>query len=279
MKFGITMFPADFAMNPVALARAVEERGFESLLLPEHTHMPIDRRSVSPTGREVTEEYWHTIDPFVSLGAAAAVTTNLKLGTGICLVIERDPIVLAKEVASLDFISNGRFLFGIGGGWNEEEMANHGTDPRTRFALMRDQIAAMKAIWTQDEAEYHGRFVDFDPIWSWPKPVQKPHPPIMIGGGGPNIFKRIVGYGDGWLARAPDFTPESNAELQRMAEEAGRQRIPVAVFGVTPTAELTESYVAEGVDRCILRVPPVAEAEALRVLDEHAEFVGRLAAV
>ena len=199
MKFGITMFPADFAMDPVALGRAVEERGFESLWFPEHTHIPTSRKSPWPGGPELPREYYHTHDPFVALGAVAATTTNLKLGTGICLVVERDPITTAKEVASLDFLSNGRFLFGIGGGWNLEEMENHGTDPDKRWKLMRERVLAMKEIWAKDEAEFHGKLVDFDPIWSWPKPVQKPHPPIYVGGGGPHTFQRVVEYGDAWL--------------------------------------------------------------------------------
>ena len=176
MKFGAFIFPTDYSIDPAELAREVEARGFESLWFPEHTHIPVSRRTPYPGGAELPEEYSHSLDPFVALGAAAAVTERLKLGTGITLVIERDPITLAKEVATLDHISNGRVLFGVGGGWNREEMANHGTDPSRRWKLLRERIEAMKAIWTQDEAEYHGEFVDFDPIWSWPKPVQRPPP-------------------------------------------------------------------------------------------------------
>jgi probable F420-dependent oxidoreductase len=182
MKFGVMMFATDYAVRADELARAAEERGFESLWLPEHTHIPASRRSPWPGGPQLPKEYWHTLDPFVALSAAAAVTRTIKLATGICLLIERDTITTAKEVASLDLLSGGRFIFGIGAGWNAEEMENHGTDFKTRWRRMREQIAAMKRIWCDDEAEYHGDFVNFDPIWSWPKPVQKPHPPILLGG-------------------------------------------------------------------------------------------------
>ena len=199
MKFGAFMFPTDYSIGPVELAREVEARGFESLWFPEHTHIPTNRESPYPGGGELPQEYSHTLDPFVALGAAAAVTERIKLGTGISLVVERDPIVLAKEVATLDQISNGRVLLGIGGGWNREEMSNHGTDPTHRWKLMRERIEAMKAIWTQDEAEYHGEFVDFDPIWSWPKPVQRPHPPIILGNAGAGAVRRVVRYADEWM--------------------------------------------------------------------------------
>src|SRR5512143_2164356 len=199
MDFGVTMFATDYAMRPDDLARAVEERGFESLWFPEHTHIPASRKSPWPGGPELPKEYWHTHDLFVALTMAAAVTRTLKVGSGICLVVERDPITLAKEVATLDHLSNGRFLFGIGGGWNAEEMANHGTDFTRRWQLLRERIEAMKTIWRDDDAAYHGELVDFDPIWSWPKPVQKPHPPIYLGGHGPKALARVVRYCDGWL--------------------------------------------------------------------------------
>ena len=178
MDFGIAMFATDYAIRPDELARAAEERGFESLWFPEHTHIPASRKSPWPGGPELPKEYWHTHDLFVALAMAAAATKKLKIGSGICLLVERDPIMLAKEVATLDFLSNGRFLFGIGGGWNAEEMANHGTEFSQRWKLLRERIEAMKVIWREDDAAYHGELVDFDPIWSWPKPAQKPHPPI-----------------------------------------------------------------------------------------------------
>src|SRR5437764_1570456 len=196
MKLGLAMFPADYAIHPAELGQLTEELGFESLFLPEHTHIPASRRTPWPGGGELPREYSHTYDPFITLAAVAQRTERLLLATGICLVVERDPITTAKEVASVDHLSGGRFLFGVGAGWNIEEMENHGTDPHTRFSLMRERIEAMKAIWTSDEAEYHGRHVDFDPIWSWPKPVQDPHPPVLVGGNGAKVLDRVIAFGD-----------------------------------------------------------------------------------
>ncbi len=185
MDFGVVMFPTDYSMRPGEFARALEERGFESVWFPEHTHIPASRRSPWPGGANLPKEYWSGYDPFVALTIAATATTRLRLGTGICLVIERDPIITAKEVASLDRLSGGRFLFGIGGGWNAEEMENHGTEFKKRWRVLRERVAAMREIWTKEEAEFHGEFVNFDRIWSHPKPAQKPHPPIIMGGDGP----------------------------------------------------------------------------------------------
>jgi probable F420-dependent oxidoreductase len=199
VDYGVTMFPTDYALRPDELARLLEERGFESVWFPEHTHIPVSRRTPYPGGGELPREYSHSYDPFVALTAAAAATSRLRLGTGVCLVIERDPIVTAKEVASLDFLSGGRFLFGIGGGWNAEEMADHGTDFKKRWRVLRERILAMKAIWTQEEGEFHGEFVNFDKTWSFPKPAQKPHPPVLIGGDGPTTFDRVIEFGDGWM--------------------------------------------------------------------------------
>jgi len=280
VKFGIVMFPTDYAIDPVTLGRAVEERGFESLFFPEHTHIPTSRRTPWPGGAELPREYSYTYDLFVALAAVAATTEKLMLGTGICLVVERDPIILAKEVASLDFISGGRVIFGVGGGWNREEMENHGTDPRTRFPLMRERILAMKEIWTKDEAEYHSKYVDFDPIWSWPKPVQKPHPPIYVGGDGPGTFGRVVEYGDGWLpiaARSQEPLADRIRRLNEMAEQAGRGRIPVTVYGTQPREEVIAHYADIGVERCTFWLPPVPEAEATAHLDRTAELAGSFA--
>ena len=276
MKFGVYMFPTDYAIHPAELARAVEEQGFESLFFPEHTHIPTSRRSPFPGGGELPKEYAHTLDPFVALGAAAMVTRQLLLGTGICLVIERDPITLAKEVASLDYISGGRVLFGIGGGWNREEMEHHGTNPSSRWQLLRERVEAMQAIWTKDEAEYHGEFVNFEPIWQWPKPVQKPHPPILVGGDGAHTLQRVVRYGDGWMpvGRRADFKSRI-AELQRMAAAAGRGPIPVSIFGATPKPEVIDSYIEAGVERVVFTLPPAPAAEVLPVLQRHAALAKR----
>src|ERR1700746_3018859 len=196
--FGAMMFPTDYAIQPVELAKAVEERGLDSLFFPEHTHIPTSRRSPWPGGGELPMEYSHTHDLFVALTAAAAVTKRIKLGTGICLVIERDPILLAKEVASLDVISNGRVVLGIGGGWNAEEMENHGTDFKRRWRLLRERVLAMKEIWSKDKAEFHGEFVNFDPIWSWPKPVQPSGPPVLLGSASSKSIERVMDFCDGW---------------------------------------------------------------------------------
>jgi probable F420-dependent oxidoreductase len=280
VKFGIVMFPADYAIDPVNLGKAVEERGFDSLFFPEHTHIPTSRRSPWPGGAELPREYYHTHDLFVALAAVAAATERILLGTGICLVVERDPIILAKEVASLDRLSGGRLIFGVGGGWNREEMENHGTDPRTRFPLMRERILAMKEIWAKDEAEYHGKYVDFDPIWSWPKPVQKPHPPIYVGGDGPGTFQRVIEYGDGWLpiaARSREPMADRVRRLNEMAEQAGRGRLPVTAYGIQPREEVIAHYADIGIERCTFWLPPVPEEEAIPHLDRIAELVGSFA--
>lgn len=271
MKFGVFMFPTGYAINPVELGKAAEGLGFESLFFPEHTHIPTSRRSPYPGGGELPREYAHTLDPFVALGAVASVTERLLLGTGICLVVERDPITLAKEVASLDFISNGRVLFGIGGGWNREEMENHGTDPKRRWKLLRERIEAMKAIWTQEEAEYHGEFVNFDPIWQFPKPVQQPHPPILVGGDGENTLKRVVSYGDGWMpvGRRADFKSRID-ELSHMAAEAGRGTIPVTIFGAPLKPEVIEQYAEAGVERIVFDLPSAPRDEVLPLLETQA---------
>ena len=273
MKFGVYMFPTDYAIDPVSLGRAVEGHGFESLFVPEHTHIPASRRSPFPGGGELPKEYSHTLDPFVALGAVAAATERLMLGTGICLVIERDPITLAKEVASLDFISGGRVLFGIGGGWNREEMENHGTDPSRRWKVLRERIEAMQQIWTEEAAEYHGEFVDFDPIWQWPKPVQKPHPPVIIGGDGANTLQRVVRYGDGWMpiGRYGDLRGRIE-ELNRLSAEAGRADIPVTIFGAAPKPEVIDAYAQAGVERLLFHLPPAPRDEVLPLLEQRADL-------
>jgi probable F420-dependent oxidoreductase len=274
MELGLAILLTDYSLSPAALGASAEERGFESLFLAEHTHIPTSRETPYAGGGKLPPEYSHTIDPFVGLAAAVTATERLKVGTGVCLVIERDPIVTAKEVATLDHISGGRFLFGVGAGWNREEMRNHGTDPHTRFTRMRESLEAMKAIWTQEEAEYHGKIVDFDPIWSWPKPVQKPHPPVLVGGLGEKVLDRVVAYGDEWIpnrVRSPEELGERIAELQRRAEAAGRGRIPVTVFGAKAEVRLLERLRAAGVTRALFQLRPEEPAEVQRQLDELAE--------
>jgi probable F420-dependent oxidoreductase len=270
VRFGIALFPTDDGVDPATVARMVEERGFESLFFPEHTHIPVSRRTPWPGGAELPRQYSRTYDPFVALTAAAAATSELLLATGICLVIQRDPIITAKEVASLDRLSGGRFLFGVGAGWNLEEMENHGTDPRRRFGLMRERIEAMKAIWTEDEASYHGSHVDFEPIWCWPKPVQEPHPPILVGGNAERVLDRVVAFGDEWMPNRATGLTERVAKLQELAAKAGRDRIPVTLSGARPDPELIQRGEAAGVHRCTFYVQPADAGETERQLDQLA---------
>ena len=237
MDVGLAHFLTDYGMQPAELGRKVEERGFESLMLPEHTHIPVSRDTPYPGGGELPPEYSHTLDPFPALAAIAAVTERIKIGTGVCLIIQRDPLVTAKEVATVDQISGGRFLFGIGAGWNREEMENHGTDYRTRFTRMRESVEAMKAIWTEDEAEYHGKIVDFDPIWCWPKPMQKPHPPVLLGGSGPKVLDRVLAYADEWTPNRFGSPEELKQRIAELRERAGRH-VRVVASGVKPEREL-----------------------------------------
>ena len=271
MKFGIAIFPTDYSISMTELAPAVEQAGFESLWVAEHSHIPTSRQSPWPGGAEIPKQYYHTMDPFVALTAAALASARLLVGTGICLVTQRDPIHTAKAVASVDLISNGRFLFGIGAGWNREEMADHGTDFSTRWQLMRERVEAMKAIWTQAEAEYHGEMVDFGPTWCWPKPVQRPHPPVILGGSGPNVLKRVIAYGDGWMPNRGEVVGRL-PELKALAQAAGRGHIPVTVYPKAEAAEL-DQFALAGIDRCIFYVPPDGRDQALRKLEELAQLV------
>jgi len=277
MHIGVCMFNTDYAIRIEELARAAEERRFESLFVPEHTHIPASRRTPFPSGGELPREYSHTLDPFVALAHAAAVTTRIRLGTGICLIIERDTITTAKEVASVDFVSNGRFLFGIGGGWNVEEMEHHGTDPKTRFKRLGEQVLAMKQIWTKEAAEFHGKFVSFDPIWMWPKPVQKPHPPILLGGESGHTLQRVVDFCDGWFprGRAGDVIFTGLADLRARAARAGRdmKTISVSVFGAKPEAAALDRLEAAGVTRAILRLPSEPRDRVLPLLDQYAKLI------
>jgi len=266
VKFGIAIFPTEYAISMTELAPSAEQLGFESLWVAEHTHIPTSRQSPWPGGAELPKHYWHTMDPFLALTAAALASKTIRVATGICLLIERDPIHTAKEAASLDVISGGRFIFGIGGGWNREEMADHGTDFSKRWTLLRERTEAVKAIWTSDPAEYHGEMVDFGPMWSYPKPVQKPHPPVILGGSGPKVLERVVRYADGWMPNRGDVV-ERIPELQRMAKAAGRQPIPVTYYPKA-SAEEIERCARAGIERLIWYVPADGRDAALKKLDE-----------
>ena len=273
------MFPTDYSIGPARLAAEVENRGFRSLWFPEHTHIPVGRKTPYPAGGELPQEYSHTLDPFVALGVAAAVTERLLLGTGVCLVAQHDPIVLAKEVATLDLVSGGRFMFGIGVGWNEDEMEDHGVDPARRRAVVREKVLAMKALWTQDEASFDGEFVRFPPSWSWPKPVQQPHPPVLMGGaGGPVTFRHVIEYCDGWMpiSGRADVARRS-AELREEAAAAGRDpaSLRLHVFGGRPDAEVLDHYQEAGADGVILWLPPASEDKVLAMLDRYDALVAR----
>ncbi|MCE2493270.1 MAG: LLM class F420-dependent oxidoreductase [Alphaproteobacteria bacterium] len=277
MHKGVFFFPTDYAIEVPELAQELENRGFESLFLCEHTHIPTSRRSPFPGGGELPRHYIHTHDPFVALSFAASVTKNLKLGTGICLVIQRDPIVTANTIASLDMLSGGRFIFGAGGGWNLEEMENHGTDPKTRFKLLRERLLAMKAMWTEEEASFRGDYVNIEPSWCYPKPVQRPHPPIILGGETVHTLRRVVEFCDGWLPRAaPAGAPEETmAKLKAVADEAGRDMstLSVTVFRPQPARETVDAYEAAGATRVLLEMPSVARDDALKKLDEYAPLL------
>jgi probable F420-dependent oxidoreductase len=276
MLFGASMFPTDYSITPGAFARALEERGFESIWAPEHSHIPLSRRSPWPGGGELPKRYYDCMDPFVALSFAAAATTTLKLGTGVCLVNQRDPIQTAKLVATLDQLSGGRFLFGIGVGWNAEEMENHGTAFATRAKLVRERVEAMKEIWTRSKPEYHGEFVNFDPIMTWPKPVQKPHPPVIVGGGFPQGARRALRYGNGWIpitGRAP--VHEALAKFREMAKDMGRDpaEVPVTAFATPEDAEEIRRLADLGVVRVVVSLDSEKEEVILPILDRWAALM------
>jgi probable F420-dependent oxidoreductase len=272
MDFGAAIFTTDYSIQPAELARALEERGFESFWAPEHSHIPTSRRSPWPGGAELPKPYYDVMDPFVVLTVAASVTTRLKIGTGVCLVIQRDTIQTAKLVASIDQISAGRFLFGIGGGWNAEEMEDHGTVFGSRFKKMREQMEAMQAIWTQAKPEFSGEFVKFPQMMAWPKPVQKPHPPIIVGGAFPHAARRAIRYGNGWIpiaGRGQGGMDQQIADFRRMAQEAGRDpaSLPISMFGVPEDADLMKRYRDMGVARAVVTLPAVKTDEVMPILD------------
>ena len=284
MLFGASIFFTEYSITPAELAVALEERGFDSLWVAEHSHIPVNRRFTLPGSMELSQQYHDVMDPFVTLTAAAVATTRLKLATAICLVIQRDTIQTAKSVASLDQVSGGRFIFGIGGGWNAEEMENHGTVYATRFQKMREQIEAMNVIWTQDTAEYHGEIVDFPPMISRPKPVQKPHPPVIVGGAFRHAARRAIRYGDGLLPQGPaagSGSPEDYMPRWRqMAQEAGRdpQSLPVTFGGAPEDPELLRRYQDLGVARVTVRLPAAKADDILPVLDRWARLIRQFAA-
>jgi len=281
MDVGLVIFATDYSIRPDDLAREAEARGFESLWLPEHTHIPVSRVSAWPGGPTLPKEYWHTVDPFVALATAAAVTHRLRLATGICLLVERDPITTAKEVASLDHLSRGRVIFGIGGGWNAEEMADHGTDFRQRWRVLRERVLAMKKLWTEDEPSFEGEFVRFEPCWAWPKPVQRPHPPIVLGSNAKRALERVVDYCDGWMpigARTRDLAADLR-ELGRLATERGRDPdgIVVTLYGAPADADALRRLRDLGVRRAVLPLPSASRDAILPLLDRHAALVAAVA--
>ena len=300
--FGIFYFPTDYtmqgcfepedrtsgsrAMGPAEIAREAEARGFESIFFPEHTHIPTPRKTAWAGGPQLPAEYWHTIDPFVALGAAAPVTSRIRLGTGIAIVTQRDPFSFAKQAASLDWVSGGRLILGIGSGWNAEEMENHGTEFADRWKVTRERIVAMRAIWTQPKAEFHGQFVDFDPVLAWPKPAQQGGPPVLLGSQSKWALRRVVEYCDGWM---PIFVPgmmePSNEveQLRRLAEEHGRSFASLSLscfalnpFGGAPPEEFLRRLFSLGFSRIVLRVPSVSADEALCALDEYKTIAHRV---
>ena len=273
MKLGISTFVTDNGIDTVTLGRALEERGFESLAIAEHTHIPASRQSPYPLGGELPEQYYRTLDPFVTLSAVAAVTSKITLMTGIALLIQRDPIITAKETASIDLISGGRFIFGVGAGWNLEEMRDHGTDPKTRGAVLDERIEAIKALWANDPAEYHGKYVDFDPAYSKPKPVQSPHPPIFIGGDSDATVKRVIRHNAGWISN-PAPVDALKKRIEQMREGAGHD-VPLATFGTPPKPDYWHALEELGYDDVALMLPTLPTDESLRVLDDLAKLVGQ----
>jgi probable F420-dependent oxidoreductase len=279
MKFSASMFFTDYSMGPAELAQALEARGFEAMWAPEHSHIPLSRKTPFVFGGKLPKKYYDVMDPFVSLTAAAVATKTLKVGTGVCLITQRDPIQTAKLVASIDRISGGRFLFGVGNGWNQDEMEDHGQVFATRHKMARERIEAMKAIWTQTEAEYHGEFVNFDPMMSWPKPVQKPHPPILVGGAFPYSARRAIRYGDGWMPQVTEYAKQELADViplfRKMAVEANRDpdSIPITVWGRGLDVEQMKRYRDLGVDRVATSLDSEKTEKILPVLDRWAGVI------
>ena len=280
MKFGASMFMTDYSMTPAELGKALEDRGFESMWAPEHSHIPLSRKTPTPGGGDLAKQYYDVMDPFVTLTAAAMVTKTLLLGTGVCLVNQRDPIQTAKLVASIDQVSGGRFLFGIGVGWNQDEMENHGTVFKSRAKLVRERIEAMKEIWTKSKAEYHGEFVNFDPMMTWPKPVQKPHPQVIIGGAFPHAARRAVRYGDGWIPLAGRMGEDSDVfsivpKFREMLKEAGRDpaAYPISLFASPEDVDTLKRYSDLGITRTSVSLPAAKGDVVLPILDRWAALM------
>lgn len=273
-NFGVQIFPTDQTIGPVELAKAVEERGLDSLFFPEHTHIPVSRATPFPGGGDLPDWYWRSHDPFIALTAAAAVTERIKIGTGICLVIERDPIVLAKECASLDVLSNGRFILGIGAGWNKEEMANHGASYKDRWKIVREKILAMREIWTRDEAEFHGEFVNFDPIWSWPKPLQAGGPPVWMGANSKWVFDRVAEYCDGWMPIGGSGSGGME-NMKAALEKRGRNMddLTIALFGAPIDVDQLKGRMEQGFTDLIFALPQSTPDKVLKRLDQVADIV------
>ena len=282
LNFGTSMFFTDYSMAPGELGKALEERGFESVWAPEHSHIPLSRKTPFPGGGDVPKRYYDAMDPFITLTVAAMATKKLKVGTGVCLVAQRDPIQTAKLVASIDQVSGGRFLFGIGNGWNQDEMENHGTVFTTRHKLARERVEAMKAIWTQTKPEYHGEFVNFGPMMAWPKPVQKPHPPVIVGGAFPYSARRAIRYGEGWIPQAArggyseiaDMIPE----FRKMATEAGRdpKSIEITVWFPKQDPDLMKRYEDLGVARVVFNLDSEKADMVLPVIDSLAGLMRKV---
>ncbi|NKB99493.1 MAG: TIGR03619 family F420-dependent LLM class oxidoreductase [Pseudomonadales bacterium] len=277
MRIGLFPFCTEYSMPIDKLAVAAEERGFDSIWVPEHTHIPASRATAYPGGGELPKEYSHTLDPFVALGMAAAVTKDLKLATGICIAVEHHTLTLAKTVATLDHVSNGRVLLGLSGGWNREEMENHSVQYATRFKKLEEQMRALKEVWTQESASFQGEFEQFDNIWSWPKPAQDPHPPLFLGGSSDHTLRRIVRVAEGWLpiTTNPEAIIAKMAKLDDFATEAGRDpaSISISIFAAPPKDEVVMKFRDTRAERIIFQVPPQDESETLRRLDRYAAWV------
>jgi probable F420-dependent oxidoreductase len=276
VRFGITIFETDRSIVPGELAREVESRGFDSLFFPEHTHIPSARTTPAPMGEPLPEQYGRTLDLFVALSWAASATTRLRIGSAICLVAQRDPIITAKEVATLDLLSGGRFTFGIGFGWNVEEMNDHGTDYASRRAIVRERMLAMEQLWTQDEASFDGEFVRFEPSWSWPKPVQQPRPPVLIGGGGgPKLFANIAEYADGWIPIGGRGLSAHLPALRQAFEDAGRDPAAIHVMpcGTIPAPGKIEHLIEAGATEIVLGCDSGTRDTVLPILDDYAKII------